>query len=252
MSFIEKIFSKQLVKDDPAMTIPELDPQRKICYPGYHRYCEFASLQEAARVALENGRSLKNMIAGIIMYNICYRDYLRDHGIGMLLKRIVMDVPDLGKDQDFIQCVSEWYDKTGRNLSGYDIQCYAIKDTVTILGQEFQGLDDVMAHRSACGRIGCSDITLNECNPVKKSPGLYVSEFYSGYPVFDSYDIGDDRTYQNYIFTRRPIDDEMLAQISEIRHNHDYCMVHEEIPEHFLPVLYYRGVGDYMILATKK
>lgn len=79
-----------------------------------------------------------------------------------------------------------------------------------------------------------------------------MSQFYASYPIFDSYDIGDDRTYQNYIFTDAPIDVAKLKEISEIRHNYNYCMVHEHIPEHLLPILYYRGEGDYMILAQKK
>ena len=38
----------------------------------------------------------------------------------------------------------------------------------------------------------------------------------------------------------------------KVGHRMNYCMVHENIPDHLLPMLYYYGDGDYMILATKK
>ena len=231
--------------------LPELKMQSKICYPGY-KDCEYDSLRDAVLHFRKNGFNMEYRLPDIIMYNVCYRDYLRNYGMDMLLKRLVKDVPELAKDEKLLQSLQKWYDKEGKNLSGYDIQCYNIMDTITVLGHEFYGLEDVMAHSSAYGRIGCSDMTLNECNPQKKVPNLYIAELYARYPIFDSYDIGDDRTYQNYVFTNEPIDDEKLKEIAEIRHNYDYCMVHENIPEHLLPILYYRGDGDYMILAQKK
>ena len=35
-------------------------------------------------------------------------------------------------------------------------------------------------------------------------------------------------------------------------HGFNYCMVHENIPEENLPILYYKGDGKYMLLATKR
>ena len=32
----------------------------------------------------------------------------------------------------------------------------------------------------------------------------------------------------------------------------DFCMVHEEIPKEFLPILYYNGDSDHVLLATEK
>lgn len=248
MNLIErllKLFSGE-TKD-----LPELMKQSKICYTGYID-SEFDSLQDAVLHFRKKGLNMEYRLPDIIMNNVCYRDYLREHGIEMLLSRLVKDVPELAKDEKLLQSIQKWYDKEGKTLSEYDIQCYNIKDTITVLGHEFYGLEDVMAHSSAYGRIGCSDMTLNECNPQKKVPNLYIAELYARYPIFDSYDVGDDRTYQNYVFTNEPIDDEKLKEIAEKRHNYDYCMVHENIPEHLLPILYYRGDGDYMILAQKK
>ena len=231
--------------------LPELKKQSKICYPGY-KDCEYDSLRDAVQHFRKKGFNMEYCFPDIIKYNVCYRDYLRDYGMEMLLKRLVKDVPELAKDEKLLQSIQKWYDKEGKTLSGYDIQCYNIKDTIMVLGHEFHGLEDVIAHRSAYGRIGYSYMSLNECTPKKIAPNLYVSEFYASYPIFDSYDIGDDRTYQNYVFTNAPISGEKVKEIAEVRHNYNYCMVHERIPDHLLPTLYYCGDGDYMILATKK
>lgn len=231
--------------------LPELKKQSKICYPGY-KDCEYDSLRDAVQHFRKKGFNMEYCFPDIIKYNVCYRDYLRDYGMEMLLKRLVKDVPELAKDEKLLQSIQKWYDKEGKTLSGYDIQCYNIKDTIMVLGHEFHGLEDVIAHRSAYGRIGYSYMSLNECTPKKIAPNLYVSEFYASYPIFDSYDIGDDRTYQNYVFTNAPISGEKVKEIAEVRHNYNYCMVHERIPDHLLPILYYCGDGDYMILATKK
>lgn len=231
--------------------LPELKKQSKICYPGYVD-CEYDSLRDAVLHFRKKGSNMEYYLPDIIMYNVCYRDYLRNYGMDMLLKRFVKDVPELEKDEKLLKRLREWYDKEGKNLAAYDIQCYNIKDTITVLGHEFHGLEDVIAHRTSYGYIESSDLSISSCIPNKHKSGLYVSEFYADYPIFDSYDAGDGRTYQNYVFTNEPIDDEKLKEIAEIRHNYNYCMVHENIPEHLLPILYYRGDGDYMILAQKK
>ena len=231
--------------------LPELKKQSKICYPGY-KDCEYDSLRDAVQHFRKKGFNMEYCFPDIIKYNVCYRDYLRDYGMEMLLKILVKDVPELAKDEKLLQSLQKWYDKEGKTLSGYDIQCYNIKDTITVLGHEFHGLEDVMAHSSAYGRIGSSDMTLNECTPQKKASNLYISELYARYPIFDSFDVGDDRTYQNYVFTPEPVDSARMDEIFKVGHRMNYCMVHENIPDHLLPMLYYCGDGDYMILATKK
>ena len=77
-------------------------------------------------------------------------------------------------------------------------------------------------------------------------------EFYENYPIFDSYDLGDDRTYQNYIFRKNEITKQDMEIAFAVYHKGDFCIVHERIPENMLPILYYRGEGNYMLLATNK
>lgn len=251
MNFMKRLFKEKTKPESASEALPELRPVQKLCYPGYVD-CEFDTLNDAVIYFKEHGSTLEYRIPEIIMNNICYRDYLRNYGIETFIMRLVADVPELKEDHKLLHSLREWYEEEGKTLSGYDIQCYNIKDTITVMGHEFHGLEDVIAHRSAYGRIGYSYMSLNECTPKKIAPNLYVSEFYASYPIFDSYDIGDDRTYQNYVFTNAPISGEKVKEIAEVRHNYNYCMVHERIPDQLLPILYYCGDGDYMILATKK
>lgn len=232
-------------------TLPDLKHHDKICYLGYFD-CEFNSLEEAIRYFKKRRLDMECRIQEIIMYNICYRDYLREHGMEILIKRILSDVPELSEEQNLHESLWEWYDREGKDLSEYDIQCYNINDTFSVLGYEFNGLDDVINHRCMFGKIDSGIIHLDACSNPNNIPGICISELYASYPIFDSYDIGDNRTYQNYIFRTAPIDNDEIDKLSNIRRRTNYCLVHEYIPEDLLPILYYQGDGDFMILASKK
>ena len=45
---------------------------------------------------------------------------------------------------------------------------------------------------------------------------------------------------------------DQMQQYANIQFDSNYCMLHEQIPAEYLPVLYYVGDGPYMVLATKK
>ena len=81
---------------------------------------------------------------------------------------------------------------------------------------------------------------------------VHIGHFYESYPVFDSYDLADDRTYQNYIFCATPITENDMKDAFKNFHGFNFSMVHENMPEENLPILYYRGDGKYMLLATAK
>lgn len=234
------------------MSSPKFARQQKICYPGYFKDSEFASLGDAVRQLKKSG-SLRYSLPEIIKYNVCYRDYLREHGMELLVSRMVSDVPELAGEHDSLQRLWEWYDKEGRNLSEYDIQCYNIKDTITVLGHEFHGLEDVKAYRNAYGSNGYSRIYFSECTPEKIIPELYVCEFYEPYPTFDACDRAyEKRTFQNYLFTSEPVDEDKLKRIADMGYGSNYRMVREGIPGEMLPLLYYEGEGNYMLLAQNK
>ena len=64
--------------------------------------------------------------------------------------------------------------------------------------------------------------------------------------------MGDDRTYQNDFFINGDVSAEDVEKRAKLGDGVNYCMVHEDLPEEMLPVLYYNGDGDYMLLAQKK
>ena len=251
MNAINRLLNKISMSKSIDDTLPELMRQDRICYPGYFD-CEFSSLENAIRYFKRRRLDVESRLQYIIMYNICYRDYLREYGIEVLIRRILCDVPELSEEQNLFESLMAWYNREGKDLAKYDIQCYNIKDTFSVLGHEFNGLDDVIHHRSMCGRIGCGRIYLSECYSSNKLPGICISELYANYPIFDSYDIGDNRTYQNYLFTINQLRNEDMDKLSNMRRRTNYCLVHEYISEDLLPILYYQGDGNYMILASKK
>ena len=222
----------------------------KICFP-HHTRGEFDSLNEAFHF-------LKNIECGwhwftlteIVKCNIYYRDYLREFGIDSLIKNITYEVPEILYDKRTIKHLLEW--TTKEKLADYDIQCYSTKDRITILGHTFDGLEDIIKHRELIGkefmhRLDCS--TPKEVNPY---PDIHIGELYESYPIFDSYDLSDDRTYQNYIFREKNITCRDMEATFSIYHTGDFCMVNEQITPELLPILYYKGDGNYMLLATKK
>ena len=212
--------------------------KKRVVLPHY-KCGQFESLQEAVRFLKNERYSWDYHLVNIISYNLRYRDCLRDQGIDALLHVLVSDAPELAEEKEVLAYIRAWYDKEGKNISDYDIQCYNINDVVNVLGHEFQGLSDVMA----CSRLGCS---------LQGEPCVYAYELYQNYPVFDSFDLCDKRTYQNYFFSDKPFDAEDRSRMLANKLGINYCMVHEEIPDHLLPVLYYRGDGNYMLLATRK
>ncbi len=200
--------------------------------------------------AMERGWS-RFILSDIVQYNIRYRDLLRQSGIESLVNKLVGEAPELKDDKAALNYLREWWQRE-RHVAAYDIQCYNIGDEITVLGHTFHGLKDVAEHCAIVGKEFRSDI---ECFTPKKFDeysDIHIGEIYQSYPQFDSYDCDDNRTYQNYIFRREPITADELKKAFLIPHDSNFRMVHEDIPENLLPVLYYKGDGDYMLLATSK
>lgn len=69
--------------------------------------------------------------------------------------------------------------------------------------------------------------------------------------LFESFDFGDNKYYQNYISSNSPITESDMKNAYGVSHRVNFRMVHESIPEDKLPILYYNGNGQYMLLASK-
>ncbi len=223
----------------------------KICFPHFCKG-EFASLADALKfLNRKSYTSVNSVLCDIVQYNICYRDYLRSYGIEKLIERLVEEAPQLREKKAMLHCLREWA-KTEK-LADYDIQCYNINDKVAILGHTFDGLDDIKEHVELYGHVvynnlySCwSDADVDVCDDV------HIGHFYDNYPIFDSSDLCDNRTYQNYIFRTKALSECDMKEAFQMFSRFNFCMVHENIPEDKLPILYYRGEGNYMLLATKK
>ena len=207
-----------------------------------HGFGEFESLQQAVNVLKNNNRWYSSILADIVLYNVCYRDHLRKHGLMSLEQRLISEAPELKDDKKALEQLHKCLDKVGP-IADYDIQCYDIGHHFTLFGHTFHGLAEVYEHSRRYRDYGEAQKSL--------SSGVYVQAYHDSYPQFDSFDACDNRTYQNYIFRdiSQPI--QYWSAIPKSG-RFPYCMVHEDIPSEALPILYYPGDGRSFLLATAK
>lgn len=222
----------------------------KICFPHY-RKGEFASLAEALKFLNRETYSVSRYaLCDIVQYNACYRNHLRRHGVEDLIIRLIEEAPQLKQEKVLLHRLREWAAAT--TLGNYDIQCYNIKDKVTILGHTFNGLKDIRSHVELRGMPGYDDLHCFAPEEKHTYDDVHIGYIFDNYPIFDSSDLCDNRTYQNYFFRAKPITERDMRDAYDVSHTFNLCMVNEEIPDDMLPILYYEGEGKYMLLATAK
>lgn len=221
----------------------------KICFPRYWGG-EFETLAEAVQSLMEHNDTFH--LGDIFQYNVYYRKYCREHGIDETVELMLREAPALRGDKKAINEIYRRYDDI-EQLGDYDIQCYNIQDTIELFGKKIHGLEQLH---------DCSEIFVGEYyskpdvwRPEKERPsieGLHIGQMYMSYPKFDSSDWGDDRTYQNYIIRDHPIGNVEMFRFHDLPSGSNAIRVHEHIPESMLPMVYYSGDGNYMLVATKK
>lgn len=166
-------------------------------------------------------------IADIAIYNLCYRNLLRERGVNALIQQICKDEPRLDKDIVKKNILQKW-EEMGKKLPDYDIRYVGLREKVDILGEDFTGLDDFLEKNSS------------------------LNVFYTShpYPCFDEFDaMYEDRSYKAWAFSRDPITDQVCQELGSIvsmpimwdRHNFD--------PKH-LPVVYDNGDKPVAYLVT--
>lgn len=221
------------------------DSMKGVSFP-HHRRGKYSSLQEMIR----NRVRLVFVLTGIVQYNSRFRNYLRDYGVNSLIKELIREVPELKQETLALDYLRKW--TAANKLADYDIQCYHIKDKVTILGHTFDGLEDIRLHCAMVANEFCGKLECRKRENVTEYPDIHIGRIYENYPVFDSYDLSDDRTYSNYIFRSSPITEMDMVNTFRTSHGFNFCMVHEDIRPECLPILYYSGDGEYMLLAAKR
>ena len=225
---------------------------KRICYPRYDRG-EFSNLSEAYQYDAESTHPCFHVyLDKIVQYNIRYRDYLRTHGIEKLIELLIFEAPKLKEDRKPLDDLREWYERIGK-IADYDIQCYNINSTFEVLGHKVEGLKMVNEYTelTAWERYNEVDVWLKR-NSKSHPDGLHFGKMYMNYPMFDSCDSCDDREYQNYLIRNNPIQKSDFENLFNVKSDGNACRVHENMPADILPVLYYVGTGNYMLLATNK
>ena len=125
----------------------------------------------------------------------------------------------------------------------------SIHDDVEILGQVFHGLQNISAHVEMSQAVGSS------CKPSvrepKKTGRVHVGELWMSYPCFDSSDyLYENRTYQNYILRERPITFEDMERLRKLPSGMNAQRLSPSVTEAMLPMVYYVGDGDTMIVGV--
>jgi hypothetical protein len=225
----------------------------KVNIPCYDR-CEFQTLEEAVNYVQKMPGGLSVYITDIILYNIRFRDCLREQGIGGAIKKLIDEAPVIEEETKVLNNLRRiWTDRMNERIADYDIQCLPKNSRICIEGCWFDGLDDIVAQVEMAGNP-CH--TFQKWYPRKEykhnTSGLHIGNLWKSYPTFDSYDACDGRSYDNYVFAKKPLNEAVMENYCKISAKYNFCMVHENIPEDLLPILYYGGEGDSVLLATAK
>ena len=192
----------------------------------------------------------------IVIYNKYYRDFLRKHDLEALINKLEEESEGMfnGRDIEMFRARMQDY-----KVASYEIKICSTREPITILGHTFNGLHDIQRH-CELENNDSSSLGNGEGCYVPKSfsetlpyPDIHIGQLWERYPCFDSYDYANEkRTYQNYIFKKTPISKEDIVKLHKLPATTNFCKVTDEIPEDLLPILYYVGEGDTMLLATKK
>ena len=130
------------------------------------------------------------------------------------------------------------------------IQKVSVKDDIEILGHVFHGLKDIQEHVEMSLYKSYSRGQANARKP-KAACDVHVGEMWMPYPSFDSEDFANEnRTYQNYLLRERPITQDDMKTLSELPSKGNECRISECMPAEMLPLVFYVGDGDTMLVAT--
>lgn len=228
--------------------------KEKVYFPCYGR-CEFGSLQEAVDYVQKIHGGLYVYIVEIVLYNVRFRDCLREKGVDGVLEMLITEAPIIALDFKSINYLKKtWHERMKEHVADYDIQCLPKNSRFCIDGCCFDGLDDVGSHVEMSGNPRHTYYKWYSYKEYKHNPfGLHIGNIWESYPMFDSCDSSDGRSYNNYVFSKIPLTEDMMElYCKRISARFNACMVNEDIPTDLLPILYYDGDSDWVLLATKK
>ena len=228
--------------------------KQKVFFPCYGG-CGFGSLAEAVNYVQKMRGGLSVYISEIVMYNIRFRDCLRENGIDGVIKMLIDEAPAIAKDSKAIEYLKQkWTERMNEHIADYDIQCLPKDGLILINDYLFNGLDEIDAHSEMSGNPNHRFGRWYSREGYLHNPtGLHVGNIWESYPMFDSSDASDGRSYNNYVISMEPLTEEKMDEYCDrIRASSNACMVHEYIPEDLLPIVYWDGDSDNVLVATAK
>lgn len=189
----------------------------------------------------------KYALADLVFRNIPIRDRLREIGLRELLNELKAIHPLDKLDEIFNEFYKESNDVV---VSDFDIQLYHKDEAIKLWGQEIGNLEKI----KNCSEINVHYRGVQRTKEEKEIDwGFHVGDTSQLYPCFDSEDwASEDRYYQNYIIRKSPITDDEMQAFFEIKARYNFTRLHERTPADMLPILYYKGEGDFMLLGTRK
>lgn len=189
-----------------------------------------------------------------VRYDGLYRKIYREKGIEAMLEMVYYDSIDSLSEEEMQELRKAIEDYA---MGSYKIQVYSINQPITILGHTFSGLNDIIRHieLSSSNRRFSKGLWCTVPLQFRETGGyadIHIGELYEKYPCFDAEDYANEnRYYQNFIFRKQPVTQGDLEALYDLPQSTNFCKVTEQIPEDILPILYYKGEGSTMLLATK-
>lgn len=130
-----------------------------------------------------------------------------------------------------------------------EVRRCSITDDIDILGYVFHGLADIQKHVEMSLYKSYLKGKAYEREP-ERACDVHVGEMWMPYPCFDSEDYANEnRTYQNFIFRQQPITQDDMRRLSELPAKGNECRISDNVPTDMLPMVYYIGDGDTLLLA---
>lgn len=218
----------------------------------YHTYkptqFEF-TFAEALKYISENEKYYE--VNALLMHNVVIRDAMRKLGVTPVVEHIKTFAPNDEKLLERLNSFQSAY--PNGSIGNIDIQVYSVYEEVKILGHTFHGLNDIMDYVEMSLNDKSSSEGKVYSRTPKKEGDVHVGEVWASYPCFDSEDYANEtRTYQNYIVRSKPIVNEDLQKLKALPSGINYERVSENVPLSMLPMVYYKGDGCYMLVATGK
>lgn len=228
--------------------------ENEIRIPGYKNVETYGNLKEV--ITQESDHYLDNLIVKAVTYNKQYRKVYMNSGLDALIKKIVHDAPSLATKENVLNSIREKLAANG--IGRYNITCFSTNAPIRVEGHTFVGFDDIVKHVT-CDTYWPSDSQsytdkdIRRIKPLEEDiKGMEILEIYEKYPCFDIYDsINENRFYQNFFFSKKPFTAETVSKISKLPTYSNYCLCTEQIPEELLPMIYYCGEGEVLIMASK-